>query len=64
MTSNMGRPPIGEEPMTRRNLYLPDELWVQLQAQAAAEGYKVGRPVSVSEVVRQILERSMKRRGK
>lgn len=57
-----GRPPRGDEAMTRRNLHLSDALWEQLEEYAAELGYKQGKPVSVAEAIRQILERAMKRR--
>jgi hypothetical protein len=59
-----GRPPQYDEPMTRRNLHLPDTLWRQLDEHAKALSVKEGKPVSVAEGVRRILERAMKRRGK
>lgn len=50
-------------PMTRRTLFLPDELWNDLQAYAIELTVKEGKPVSVSEAARRILDRSLKRRG-
>ena len=49
--------------MSRRNLFLPDEMWADLQAYAIELTVKEGKPVSVSEAMRRILERSLKRRG-
>jgi hypothetical protein len=62
--TKMGRPPLGTEPMTRRNVFLPDDLWAQLETYAVSLSVKEGKPVSVAEGVRRILERSMNRRGK
>jgi hypothetical protein len=45
-------------------MFLPDGLWAQLEAYAVALSVKEGKPVSVAEGVRRILERSMNRRGK
>jgi hypothetical protein len=50
--------------MSRRQMFLPDGLWAQLEAYAVALSVKEGKPVSVAEGVRRILERSMNRRGK
>jgi hypothetical protein len=50
--------------MTRRNLHLSDALWAQLEAYAEELSDKAGKTVSVAEVVRQILERAMKRRDR
>lgn len=50
-------------PMTRRTLFLSDELWNDLQAYAIELTVKEGKPVSVSEAMRRILERSLKRRA-
>lgn len=49
-------------PMTRRNIFLPEEMWDQLQAYAIELTVKEGKPVSVSEAMRRILERSLSRR--
>lgn len=43
--------------MKRRNFFLPDKLWVKLQEKAKA------RQVSISEVIRQILEEGLETRG-
>lgn len=48
--------------MTRRNIFLPAEMWEDLQAYAIELTVKEGKPVSVSEAMRRILERSLKRR--
>lgn len=58
-----GRKPIGDEPMVRRNVHLPPDLWTQVQSYAAELGQREGKPVSTAEAVRRILERAMKRRG-
>lgn len=50
-------------PMVRRTLFLPDELWDGLQAYAIELTVREGKPVSVSEAMRRILERSLARRG-
>lgn len=60
----VGRPPRGDEPMTRKHIHLADELWMQLERYAEELSERAGKPVSVAEAVRQILERAMKRRGK
>ena len=62
--TKMGRPTRGTEPMSRRQTFLPDGLWAQLEAYAVELSVKEGKPVSVAEGVRRILERAMKRRGK
>lgn len=49
--------------MTRRNVFLPEELWDALQAYAIELTVKEGKPVSVAEAMRRILERSLKRRS-
>lgn len=49
--------------MIRRNVFLPDDLWDALQAYAIELTVKEGKPVSVAEAMRRILERSLKRRG-
>jgi predicted DNA-binding ribbon-helix-helix protein len=41
--------------MTRRNFYLPERIWEKLQEVAKA------RQVSISEVIRQILEDGLSR---
>lgn len=52
-----------EKPMSRRQLHLPDDLWKALQQYAAELSMRAGKPVSVAEAARRILERSLKRRG-
>lgn len=52
-----------EAPMVRRNVFLPDELWDALQRYAIDLTVKEGKPVSVAEAMRRILERSLKRRA-
>jgi hypothetical protein len=49
--------------MERKNIHLPTKLWEQLEEYAAELGTRARKPVSVAETVRQILERSMKRRA-
>jgi hypothetical protein len=49
--------------MERRNIHLPNGLWRELERYAADLGARAGKPVSVAEAIRQILERSMARRG-
>jgi hypothetical protein len=49
--------------MTRRNVFLPDELWDALQRYAIELTVKEGAPVSVAEAMRRILERSLRRRA-
>jgi hypothetical protein len=61
--NSVGRPPRGDEPMERKNIHLPTKLWEQLEEYAAELGTRARKPVSVAETVRQILERSMKRRA-
>lgn len=58
-----GRPLRGTEPMESRTLRLPSDLWEHLEQYAAELGARRGKPVSVAEAVRQILERSMRARG-
>lgn len=48
-------------PMTRRNVFLPDELWQKLQRYAAQLAVKGGKPVSTAEAARRILARSLAR---
>jgi hypothetical protein len=52
-----------QKPMTRRNIFLPEALWNALQEYAIELTVKEGKPVSVSEAMRRILERSLKRRA-
>jgi Arc/MetJ-type ribon-helix-helix transcriptional regulator len=47
--------------MTRRNIFLPDDLWNRLQAYAIEQTVKAGKPVSVSEAMRRIIERALDR---
>jgi hypothetical protein len=49
--------------MTRRNIFLPEEMWAQLLSVAVELTSREGKPVSVSDALRRILERSLKRRG-
>jgi hypothetical protein len=49
-------------PMTRRNVFLPDDLWDALTAYAVELSVKEGTQVSTSEAMRRILERSLRRR--
>lgn len=48
--------------MVRRNIFIPQDLWDDLQAYAIELTVKEGKPVSVSEALRRILERSIARR--
>lgn len=50
-------------PMTRRNIFLPEAMWEELQTYAIELTVKEGKPVSVSETLRRILERSLNRRA-
>jgi hypothetical protein len=50
--------------MTRRNIFLPEEMWNDLQAYAIELTVKEGKAVSVSEAMRRIMERSLTRRSK
>ena len=43
--------------MTRRNIFLPDELWAKIQQKAADEGSKRGTPMHASEWIRDALTR-------
>lgn len=58
-----GRKPRGDEPMTRRNIHLPDKLWEALQEYADELMEYEGKPVSAAEALRRIVERSLKRRS-
>lgn len=49
--------------MTRRNVFLPDSLWDALQYQAITLTVKEGKPVSVAEAIRRILEHATAPRG-
>ena len=42
---------------------MPEELWNDLQAYAIELAVKEGKPVSVAEAMRRILERSLKRKA-
>ena len=42
--------------MTRRNIYLPDDLWEAIQKKAAEEGFKRGTPMHASEWIRDVLQ--------
>jgi hypothetical protein len=53
-----------QEPMTRRNMFLPDWQWDGLQAYAIELTVKEGKPVSVAEAQRRINERFLSRRTK
>lgn len=44
--------------MTRRNVFLPDKLWAEIQKAAAAEGHKRGTPMHASEWIRGALTRA------
>jgi hypothetical protein len=59
-----GRPTLGADKKTRRNIHLDDETWQGLEHYAAELGQKAGKPVSTSEALRRIVERFLKRRGK
>lgn len=48
--------------MIRRNVFLPADLWDELQAYAIELTVDEGKPVSVAEAMRRILDRSLKRR--
>jgi hypothetical protein len=59
-----GRKPKYDEPMVRRMVHLPGSLWEEIERYAADMGAKKGKPVSVAEAVRTVLQRAMKRRGR
>jgi hypothetical protein len=46
---------------TRRNIWFPDDLWKRIEAAAAQEGAKRGKPVSVAEWVRTACEEKLER---
>ncbi len=46
--------------MTRRNIFLPDELWAAILKAAAIEGCGRGSPMPASEWIREALERATK----
>ena len=46
--------------MTRRNMMYPDDLWAKILAKVADEGAKRGKPMSVAEWVRGVLEQAVK----
>jgi len=45
--------------MTRRNIFVPDELWEAAQLAALEESVRVGRHVSVAEWVREAMQRRL-----
>jgi hypothetical protein len=47
--------------MTRRNVFLSDDVWAALTAYALELSAKEGKQVSTSEALRRILERALKR---
>ena len=47
--------------MTRRNIFLPDDLWAKMQKKAADEGSKRGQPMHVSEWIRDALTREVQK---
>lgn len=49
--------------MKRRSVFLPDELWEWLQERAIELTVREGAPVSRSEVMRRVLERSRRQTG-
>lgn len=48
---------------TRRNLWIPDELWRRAQQAALKEALRIGRPVSVSEWVRRAMKKRLEGGG-
>ena len=42
--------------MSRRSVWVPDDLWARVLAAAAKAGVKEGRPVAINEWVRRSLE--------
>ena len=46
--------------MTRRNIYLPDDLWAAIQAAAAEAGAERGSPMHASEWIRDALAAQVK----
>jgi hypothetical protein len=58
------RPARGDKPMSRRQVFLPDELWDALTDYALELSQKERTQISTAEAMRRILERSLKRRGK
>jgi len=47
--------------MTRRNIYLPDDLWAAIQRAAADEGARKGHTVSASEWIRKALTKEVEK---
>ena len=45
--------------MTRHNLSISDELWAKVQLAAIQEAVKRGRPISVSEWIRDAIHRRL-----
>ena len=52
--------PQTDVPHTRRNLYLPDDLWAAMQKRAAKISRETGERVSMSEVLRDALRLYLK----
>ena len=50
---------MSESAMTRRNLYLPDDLWERVRQAAREESVKRECDVSVSEWVREAMEKRL-----
>lgn len=50
--------------MTRRTIYVSDELWEKVEQIALEEGVRRGERVPVTEIVRDALEREVEREEK
>jgi len=46
-------------PATRRNIWIPDDLWRQIVRAAAAEQQEKGEPVSAAEWIRTAIEQRL-----
>jgi len=46
--------------MSRRNIWIPDELWARVQEAAAQAWVDEGKPVSVAEWVRRALTKALR----
>lgn len=45
-----------------RSIYISDELWARIQAEAGLETAQEGRRVSVSELIRRVMAEEVERR--
>jgi hypothetical protein len=46
--------------MTRRNIWISDELWNRICREASKQGAKEGKPLSCSEWIRRAIEKALR----